>query len=57
MIDLTAHTAGMIAAAVRRRELTAVAVTQAALERIATAQRHAPCLHHSDARPSPRRGP
>jgi len=35
MIDLTAQTARTIAEAVRRRELTAVAVTQAALDRIA----------------------
>ena len=34
MIDLTTLTARKIAEAVRRRELTAVAVTQAALERI-----------------------
>jgi aspartyl-tRNA(Asn)/glutamyl-tRNA(Gln) amidotransferase subunit A len=35
MIDLTAHSARTIAESVRRRELTAVAVAQAALERIA----------------------
>jgi aspartyl-tRNA(Asn)/glutamyl-tRNA(Gln) amidotransferase subunit A len=35
MIDLTTQTARTIAEAVRRRELTAVAVTQAALDRIA----------------------
>ena len=34
MIDLTTQTARKIAESVRRRELTAVAVTQAALERI-----------------------
>ena len=34
MIDLTTMTARKIAESVRRRELTAVAVTQAALERI-----------------------
>lgn len=34
MIDLTTLTAGKVAEAVRRRELTAVAVTEAALERI-----------------------
>ena len=34
MIDLTTQTARTIAESVRRRELTAVAVTQAALERI-----------------------
>ena len=34
MIDLTQHTAQTIAASVRRRELTAVGVTQSALERV-----------------------
>ena len=34
MIDLTTLTARKVAEAVRRRELTAVAVTQAALERV-----------------------
>ena len=50
MIDLTAHTARTIAESVRRRELTAVAVTQSALERIAT-RRHAPRFHYGDPRP------
>ena len=39
MIDLTTMTARKIAEAVRRRELTAVAVAQAALDRIGQAQR------------------
>ena len=42
MIDLTKETAHTIAAAVRQRELTAVAVTQAALDQIA---RLDPTLH------------